>query len=65
LPADFSSPIEEREVVEDDIEGAVDAEVEAERGVEAVETDPLQRARDRVIGASKVAMMCVFCCGSN
>jgi hypothetical protein len=49
----FSSPpIEDSEVDEEDIEGETEAEVEAERGVEAVETEPLRRARDRVIGES-------------
>lgn len=47
-----SSPIDDREVEEDDIDGDTEAEVEAESGVEAIETEPLRRARDRVIGES-------------
>jgi hypothetical protein len=50
-----SFPIEEREVEEEFIDAVTEAEVEAERGVDAAEMLPERRARERVIGESDMA----------
>lgn len=55
LPADFSSasPIDDSEVVDEDIEGDPETDVDAERGVDDCETEPARaRERERVMGES-------------